>query len=350
MYKFIMSTLIGMSILVSSVAFRALADIETFPNYFKPISADYLYKLYESHPERKAELDHMFKVEKVYNEKKKTNKIVIAYTLFWKANFLNNVQPVVNEQTIHEPKDYVKKGGISFYDAYVAPLLIQLTKPKPEGWTVRLYLANDLKFLIPEFVKLDVEVFLMASNSINFAPGSMWRFLIFDDPTVAAAYVRDADEKDYKITEGVRNWIESPKTSGFFRLRYEKVFTDTIYSAITANGFGGKRVSWFNTGKAMKGFIIHRQLFPNEDRHVMDKSLPPTHPQGFGNRFPDYGFDERFLMHVLYFEAVARNQLTTIAPSDIWAKKETIHPWAQADYLFLGKQNIYFPGNKEYLI
>lgn len=33
---------------------------------------------------------------------------------------------------------------------------------------------------------------------------------------------------------------------------------------------------------------------------------------GWGNHWNMYGFDERFLKHVLYFEALAKDQMVTI--------------------------------------
>ena len=58
------------------------------------------------------------------------------------------------------------------------------------------------------------------------------------------------------------------------------------YSPILAGCFGGKKVDWIDMEKAMKGFILHRTLFPDEARHKEDTVLQ-RHPYGYGNRFPN---------------------------------------------------------------
>ena len=332
-------------ILCSMYFYGQIFTEESFADYFKPIALDYLYKLYADNGHRRAELDHLFKVDKIYNLQEGTQKKIISYSLFWKATYVSNPQQMVNEQTVYEKNKYIKMNG-SFFETYVQPLIEQLKiykKPFP-GWTARLYLAHDLLFLLPQFINLDVEIFVMASNSERAAPGTMWRFLAFDDPNVSAVYVRDADWDNFggPLTE-IKKWIESSETTGFFRLR------DTIlprytssYSPIAAGCFGGKKIQWLEMEKAMKGFILHRLLYPNEPRHELDKPFELVHPYGFGNRFPDYGFDERFLKHVIYFEALARDQLTIIAAEDLYARNDDLHPWVKADYSYV-RHKIVFP-------
>lgn len=312
---------------------------ETFENLFKPIRLNYLYKLFDSHPEMKEELDHMFKIEKVYHLKDTPNKKIISYSLFWKATNLAMPQPVVNKNTIHEKKHGVKKNS-TFYATYVHPLLNQLKVYKKDfpDWTARLYLANDLQFLLPLFLDLEVEIFVMASSSVRASPGAMWRFLALDDPQANVVYVRDADEDNF--CSEVLEWVNTPGTIGFFRLRDVRLLSSKVppikdYSPILAGCFGTKNVHWVDMEKAMKGFILHRMLFPDEIRHSIDLSYR-DHPYGFGNRFPDYGFDERFLKHVIYFEAVSREQLTllSIDKKELRGTKLKLHPWIQLDLKF----------------
>ena len=90
-----------------------------------------------------------------------------------------------------------------------------------------------------------------------------------------------------------------------------------------AGCFGGKKVDWINMEKALKGFIIHRKLFTDEPRHPKDKATY-DHPYGIGNVFPNYGIDERFLKHVLYFAAADRGQLTLISTASKKQRKKRI--------------------------
>ena len=311
---------------------------ETFADYFKPISLEYLYRLVDNHPEKKEELNEMFRVEKIYNLKSGNNKKVLSFSLFWKAGSLNRSQPEVNERTIYMTGTGVKYNE-SFYDIYLKRLIKQLKNYKKifKGWTARLYLAHDLKFLLPWFMDYDVEIFLMASNSIRANPGAMWRFLVFDDPSVSCAFIRDADLRNFDDSPDAIRWINRSETRGFFRVLAARKWEGDRpnYSPIMAGRFGGKNIDWVHMEKAMKGFILHKTFHPDESRHPTDLATPET-PYGWGNRFPDYGFDERFLKHVIYFEAVKRNQLTILPPNeDKKVDWSSIHPWIRADFEFI---------------
>lgn len=111
------------------------------------------------------------------------------------------------------------------------------------------------------------------------------------------------------------------------------------YNPIYAGHFGAKKVRWITMEKALKGFILHRTLFPSEARHPIDTARE-GHPYGFGNRFPDYGFDERFLKQVIYFEAVKRSELTLISKDtkELIKAHVPLHPIIKADLEFSNYQ------------
>ncbi len=249
-------------------------------------------------------------------------------------------QPIVTNKSIYQKSPAIKYGS-SFYVIYVKPLIKQLKlfkKLYPEEWTARVYLAADLEFLVPQLLLPGVEVYVMHSKSLAAAPGSLWRFLVFQDKTVKAAYVKDADggsarwDGDFSMTNKVLKWIYSPKTKGFFRVRDLNYYVTAwrsrnkhysrYYSPISAASFGGKNFHWLNIEKAMKGFILHRILFPHEKRHSYDFSSK-KHPYGFGNDYMGYGFDERFLKRVIYFAAADRNELTLLP---LWKLPNNLHP------------------------
>jgi hypothetical protein len=300
------------------------AEKETFADIVKPIKPEYLYKLYDKHKGMHTLLDTMFSVKRCYNVKRCRHKRIMSYSLFWKAPYIHMTQPEVSSNTIYQACQTVK-GGESFYSVYVEPLIDQLSQFKRfyPGWTARVYLSSDLEFLVPKLTAKNVEIFVMHHNSIAAAPGSMWRFLVFDDPSVDIAYVKDADkiwerlDGNFSQAEHIHAWINSSETKGFFRLRdlhfaaRRWIPKFGWYSPISASSFGAKRVDWINMEKAMKGYILHRLLFPAEKRHPQDCALV-NHPYGFGHEFPNYGFDESFLKHVLYFAAADRNELVLL--------------------------------------
>lgn len=343
---------------------------ETLADIFIPVHLDYLYALVDAHPERQEELDHMFTIEKTLNIKNVANKKVLAFSLFWKAVFLTHEQPFITKETIFKSnrtqlKKNMKKGGKkpvrTFYDKYVRPLFEQIKTAKKvyPGWIPRVYLAKDLELLAPLFVALDCEVIIMACSSARAAPGTMWRFLVFDDPQVDAVYVRDADshkaqfDGDFGLAPLIKKWINDTATAGFFRLRDMRLLSSQTfkiqkpsphaYSTILAGCFGGKKVDWINMAKAMKGFILHRQLLAERP---LSAEEPPEikHPFGFGAPFPVYGFDETFLKHVLYFAAADRDQLTLISTDSraLHGKKAAFYRWFALDLAYT-KNKTYGP-------
>lgn len=301
-------------------------NVLDFRQWRKPVAPDYLYQLVDDHPEEKERLDSYFRVQKVFNLQPGNQKRVLAYSLFMKFAFQEYGEPVVNRESIYM-KDCRYK-GTSWYERYAERLIsnienVQVFYP---NWIVRIYLSNDLAFLIDDvFSKYPyVEVFLMESSSIAHNPGAMWRFLVYDDKSVACAIIKDADESFFhseKREKEFHVWMNDKTKHGWYRnnnfwrkyQRFEKFPYDSgvVYSPLVANTFAFKRSNDdFQMEKAMKGFILHRQLDPEEVRYCKDSAVP-NHPYGFGNLFPNYGFDERFLGHVVYYYTADRGKLWT---------------------------------------
>ncbi len=302
-------------------------EVVRFSEVFPPVYLNELYDLVEQSPETKEELDALFKVARKINELPGNDKKIIAYSLFWKPSHTGLSVPIVNKQTVYQSKNEDRLEDKTFYQTYVKPLSITLSKiPKIyPGWGVRIYLANDLAFLIDDlFCRFPfVEVFLMESNSIAHNPGAMWRLLVFDDPNVAMASIRDSDDKLSGSTErAVADWLNGPDTKGFYR---KTLFHNRVhlyegkgqyeYSPIYAGSCGGKLIhSMVQMEKAMKGYILYRERNPNAFIHP-SIIVDDIHPQGFGNKFPAYGFDESFLRHVIYYSMAHKGLLTTLPNS-----------------------------------
>jgi hypothetical protein len=321
---------------------------DSFDQVFKPISLDYLYQLFDDHPESKEMLDEFFKVKQVIHPLNKKNKKLVAYSLFWKCTSLNGQQPVVNPNTIHDPA--LGRKGESFHSYYVNPMkkVIKYFKENEKNTVVRIYLANDLEFLVPELSYSNVEIYLMSSSSVGHSPGAMWRFLALTDDDAKVVCIKDSDDKVNERKENkINDWINDSETSGWYRFssyKFQEDLNSALYSPIIANNFGVKRLKGIDIEKAMKGFILHRELLIDEPRHPRD--IPnEEHPYGFGNQFPVYGLDERFLKHVIYFHAAGQGKLTTLVlKSDHKDKyKELKHSskkfLVEKDYDFIFKRN-----------
>lgn len=302
---------------------RIEKDVVKFSELYRPCTPEYLYHFFDHYSDQET-LNSYFRVQRIYNFHPGNKKKVISYSLFWKMPFLTQESVVVNRQTIHEVRPHRMKGR-SFYELYCAPLLQSIRDVIPRlypGWVVRIYLANDLAFLIEDYFRhfTHVEVFLMESNSLAHSPGSMWRFLAFDDVNAEMVMIRDSDEVlDATCEKRAKHWIETPWTKGLFRdhnpapYAIELESKDCIaYSPLVARVFGGKEIfKYINMEKAMKGFIAQRITFPDAPRYERD-APEKNHPYGFGNEFPSYGFDERFLKHVVYFLMTEQSLLKTL--------------------------------------
>lgn len=314
---------------------------DTFDQVFKPLGIHYLYDLYDSHPEFHETLDSYFRIKRIINPRKSTK--VISYSLFWKP------QQDVTIEKVFEKRRFKNK-DTSFFEHFVKPIIsnIEYFKSTEKRTTLRIYLAADLEFLIPYFDSSNVEIYLMESCSLGHSPGAMWRFLPLSDKSLNVVCMHDADDfENQRYIRKVNEWLNEPHTSGFYRLYNHKGKEDlnTVnYSPILAGRFGAKKWLVFDIEKAMKGYILHRMLFCDETRHPRDVAQG-SHIWGFGNQFPDYGFDERFLKHVLYYYAANQRQLTLILMKS--AQKDDLKDMikgpcnylAQKDFLYVYKRN-----------
>jgi hypothetical protein len=300
----------------------------SFHDVFKALPLNYLYQLYDSHPEAHEVLDGYFRIKKKIGHQKA--KKLLTYSLFWKP------QDVVNIHTIHE-KRMMKGKETSFYELYVSPLkknISHFKKAEPKT-RIRIYLSSDLEFLAHELASSNVEIFVMESNSVGHSPGAMWRFLAFSDPDTNWVCCQDSDQTEREKNISIINkWLNDKSTHGFYRIHTTKYYKDfnRPYSPIIANCFGAKKGHGIDFEKAMKGFLLHRELYLDEPRHPLDHAVS-GHPYGFGNHFPIYGLDERFLKHVVYFYLADRGLLSTLVSSK--AKLDILKELSKGDKSYL---------------
>lgn len=308
----------------------------SFNEVFKALPVDYLYNLYDQHPETHEVLDSYFRVKKKLGYKKA--KKILTYSLFWKP------QDNVNFETICQ-KRWMKGKETSFYAVYVSPLKknISYFKKKEPDTRIRIYLAADLEFLISELSSSNVEIFLMESSSVGHSPGAMWRFLAFGDDETRWVCCQDSDQiEDPRNIDLINKWLRDKHTYGFYRIHatsYKEDLQSAIYSPIVANAFGAKKGHGIEFEKAMKGFLLHRELYPDEPRHPRDIASS-DHPYGFGNHFPVYGLDERFLKHVVYYYLADRSLLTTLVTSK--KKQDALYDMAKGDKSYLMAKDYFY--------
>jgi hypothetical protein len=199
------------------------------------------------------------------------------------------------------------------WDSYIAPLLLH-TRAAAEGHpevTFRLYLANDLEFLIPELTAVGWEVWLMKSPSLRYCPGGFWRFLALADDALVT--VIDTDRIGEVAGEISRTEGMAAAGLGLWRVPgyYNSDLTHQVrYRPLLGGHFGAR------------GGLPVRELIEAFVWHWRHGSLPQTaNIPGLGPRpirfseWPDYGFDEWWQLCALYPRLVPRGTLTFI-PTD----------------------------------
>lgn len=275
---------------------------DVFPVLSDEQVADYELKVL---PQEAALLEELCGVARTYNPQ--TGKHLVSTCLFWK--YCANNQGEMPKVTRKLMKTAAKKGLISRYapwDHYVVPLLegaTLLNKERPEV-VFPVYLAADLKFLVPDLVAVGCEVKLMKSSSIRHNPGAMWRFLAFEEKD------RWVTVTDSDLARDIVSSVERTETImaaglGLWRVPY--IFTSIDadhhlghYRPITASQIGAVG-GVLAMDKLMKAFLWHtlRGTMPNEC--LMRTAKGKTKPLAiFGTDWPTYGFDEWFLIAVVY--------------------------------------------------
>jgi len=239
---------------------------------------------------------------------------IVSATLFWKH--VNGRDPDLPRPTREMLVDAKRMGLVKRFapwDSYIAPLFLhsRAAMDRHPKVTFRLYLANDLEFLMPELLDLGWEVVLMKSSSVRYCPGGFWRFLALEEE--AWVTVIDTDRMNEVSSEIARTNSLDGLELGLWRVPgyyNADVSKQVRYRPILGGHFGAR------------GGIPVRELIEAFVWHWRHGSLPKTaRVPGVGERpiqfseWPDYGFDEWFQLAALYPRLVPRGTLTFI-PSD----------------------------------
>ena len=241
-------------------------------------------------------------------------KHIVSATLFWKhVNGKDPDRPRPTREMLVDAKRMGLVKRFAPWDSYVAPLLLhtRAAVERHPDVTFRLYLANDLDFLIPELTALGWEIFLMKSPSVRYCPGGFWRFLALEDEALVT--VIDTDRMNEVSDEINRTEQMAALGLGLWRVPgyYNSDLTKQVrYRPILGGHFG----AW--------GGVPVRELIEAFVWHWRQGTLPltanipgiGTRPIQFGD-WPNYGFDEWWQLAALYPRLVPRGTLTFI-PSD----------------------------------
>jgi hypothetical protein len=166
--------------------------------------------------QEKEALNQHFTIASIHNQRKVDH--VVATSLFWKPASMGEVEyPQPTRAIMQNPRE----SGLSSrfenpWEHYVEPVFEaarHLATIRPD-LVYRVYLANDLSFLISDLVEAGCEVYLMASSSLYHNPGAMWRFLAMEaeglvtmsDSDRALEMIHDIERTELVAEGGLCYW------------------------------------------------------------------------------------------------------------------------------------------------
>lgn len=257
----------------------------------------------------KSKINTWLNVVNIIPCERKTGKAIV-FSLFAKHSRYNDktqyISSTCNEITYLDKKYPVTEEGLksiyikhkknTFWNHYIESLflILDIIKNKIKDYKARIYLAQDLIYLIPKFPKECTEIYIMEGCSYGYV-GTLWRFLALNDHTldIAISYDADAGVHEHVIDE-LKNKITSSekmydKNKKFMRIRHtcQKLINETSYTAIGAGGITSypKRI-----GKEFNNLLIDFLSTTYEKNENTAR-----------NKFPFYSIDEIFLTHIVYY-------------------------------------------------
>lgn len=282
-----------------------------------PVLTDEMVEEYEklATEAEKPELETLYGVEKIFNAQDKPH--IVSVSLFWKHT--RECEPDLPIPTRERMKN-AKRLGLTRrfepWEHYVEPLLrdVPILREQYPNVVFRIYLAQDLEFLVPDLVQAGCEVNWMKSSSIRLAPGSLWRFLPFEEPgkiitMTDSDLMKDVPEFIAK-TEAMAN-----ANLGAWRipLASDKAPDGKIRYLPFLGCHMGMRGGCGPVRHLLDAFTWHCR----SGRMQTSVNLPGGgHSMIEQTRWPDYGFEEWFLTAVMYPRIASSGVLTFLQPTD----------------------------------
>ena len=199
---------------------------------------------------------------------------------------------------------------------------------------IRVYLARDLSALSSLFIAIapsQVEIYVMASNSIGHGPGALWRFLALSDATLDAVSVADIDDRFDriyidKLMASNNDVILCKRAARRPELHFLNDRFWGQYHLFQAGMFAMRPVRTLHSEKSIKPFMYDMlcgmtqyaidERFDKDTIAVTAFNVPRAgHPNGWGRHPYVYGFDETFLKCLLY-PLMTRPQVVFIGEVD----------------------------------
>ncbi len=261
--------------------------------------------------EERAELDGWFSVHEVINPRPEPHHLV-SFSLFWKNRDSADPElPKLDRRTLKNARQRNLVVKHEPWSHYVEPLLdaAALILKGRRDVSFRVYLAADMQFLVKDLVKAGCEVFLMKSSSVRHNPGAMWRFLALEEKGRLVT-IADSDRAP-RIEADLLRTAECEKAGlGMWRVPVWGDFGsagEVVYRPMFGGQFGGsQRVPM---GRLMKAFVWQAR----RGAIAGTCQIPACGERPIkGAAWPDYGFDEYFLIAAVYPRLAMKGVLSFI--------------------------------------
>ncbi len=271
-------------------------------------------------PDEEILLDDWCAVSRTLNPRSGTD--LVAVSLFWKHAFGHDGElPPVTRELMMEAGKHGLISRFAPWEHYVTPLLDGarlLAERRPDA-VFRVYLAADLEFLIDELVAVGCEVMLMKGSSLRHNPGAMWRFLALEE-TGRRVTIIDADQARDVLFAIRRTAQMAAADLGLWRVPYiggsvRNADDPGEYRPISACQFGA--IGGYPVAEMMRAFLWHTHRGSMPDQCVVgDDNGESRHLAIFATAWPTYGFDEWFLIAVMFPRLAFSGVLTLYSLND----------------------------------
>lgn len=263
--------------------------------------------------DEKSQLEEWYAVEQIVNAQDKGH--VLAMSLFWKPSISSEIAyPVPTREILKDPSALGLELRFEPWPHYVQPILEQTPKilHKFPDVSVRVYLANDLDFLIEDLVEAGCEVFLMRHSSIAHSPGVVWRVLALEEKGRLVTII-DSDRIGEAAADIGRT--QSMNESGLGTWRVPLLIDFSNEGKVGYKPFIGCQIG-SRGGWPMK-LLLHAFTWHSRRGTIPYEVEVPgcgIRPISEG-RWPEFGFEEWFLGVAMYPRMAAEGFLTFIPGS-----------------------------------
>ena len=293
---------------ITEISSPFMSWTDSYPVYDEDLVENYLTV---ENSVNRSEIRALFEVEKIHGHQDKPH--IVSCSLFWKPpNLEDESYPNPTRKILQNTAELDYSSETSPWERYVNPFLQQIPRLIEKFPTVsfRIYLANDLEFLVVDLVKVGCEVFLMKQSSIASSPGALWRFLALEEEKLVT--VTNISRLNLLPTDIGRTIHIDRLGLGAWKVPVWKDFNDNQEVAYFpfSRCHSGWKGGW-PIKELLESFTWNskRGAVPTDASVATCAPLPITK-----TRWPDRGFDEWFLAAAMY-PRVAQDGILNFVPN-----------------------------------